>query len=67
MSVVKLLSRIVSPEGVKRSQADKSGKELDQDAVDRILHNRSYGIKSDPLAQFAVVFSALSKLLGLLL
>jgi hypothetical protein len=48
MSVVKLLSRIVTP---------------DVDAVNsdmgETLHDYSYGITSDPLTQFACVFSAL--------
>jgi len=44
LSMIKLLKRIVSPElGVSESD----------------LHDHSYGITSDPLTQFAVVFSAL--------
>ncbi len=49
MSVVKLLSRIVAP--------NLSGEE--DDANDKTLHDHTYGITSDPLTQFAVVFSAL--------
>jgi hypothetical protein len=49
MSVVKLLSRIVVP--------NLSIEE--DDANDKTLHDHTYGITSDPLTQFAVVFSAL--------
>jgi hypothetical protein len=45
MSVIKLLSRIVGPD-------------IDGDDA-RELHDHTYGITSDPLTQFAVVFSAL--------
>mmetsp|Transcript_22665 Transcript_22665/g.50613 ORF Transcript_22665/g.50613 Transcript_22665/m.50613 type:complete len:1177 (+) Transcript_22665:27-3557(+) len=45
MSVAKLLSRIVAP--------DKDFEEHEQ------LHDHTYGITSDPLTQFACVFSAL--------
>lgn len=48
MSVSKLLSRIVAPELVTQA------KELDSK-----LHDHTYGITSDPLTQFAVVFSAM--------
>jgi hypothetical protein len=44
MSVMKLLSRIVAPD----IEGDESQ-----------LHDHTYGITSDPLTQFAVVFSAL--------
>lgn len=47
MSVRKLLSRIVSPDIVCDGE------------VASILHDHTYGITSDPLTQFAVVFSAL--------
>lgn len=45
MSVVKLLSRIVAPNLV--------------DMIGKTLHDHTYGITSDPLTQFACVFSAL--------
>jgi class 3 adenylate cyclase len=48
MSVTKLLSRIVAPSHI--DAADGSGK---------ALHDHTYGITSDPLTQFACVFSAL--------
>lgn len=44
MSVVKLLKRIVAP---------------DVQDVKTTLHDHTYGITSDPLTRFAVVFSAL--------
>jgi class 3 adenylate cyclase len=48
MSVVKLLSRIVAPD------VDAVNSDLDS-----TLHDYTYGITSDPLTQFACVFSAL--------
>lgn len=50
MSVVKLLSRIVAPSA-------HDVEELDEDSFS--LHDHTYGITSDPLTQFACVFSAL--------
>jgi hypothetical protein len=46
MSVTKLLSRIVAP-----SQLDE--------ADEKMLHDHTYGITSDPLTQFACVYSSL--------
>ena len=46
MSVTKLLSRIVAPSDIEF--AEGSGK---------ALHDHTYGITSDPLTQFACVFS----------
>jgi hypothetical protein len=51
MSVVKLLSRIVAPADIN---CDDKGK-----AHALSLHDHTYGITSDPLTQFACVFSAL--------
>lgn len=51
MSVVKLLSRIVAPSDVIE---DTAGKDLASS-----LHDHTYGITSDPLTQFACVYSAL--------
>jgi class 3 adenylate cyclase len=48
MSVVKLLSRIVTPD------VDATNSDLES-----TLHDYTYGITSDPLTQFACVFSAL--------
>jgi class 3 adenylate cyclase len=49
MSVVKLLSRIVVPD-----IGEEKGKDMAS-----TLHDHTYGITSDPLTQFACVFSAL--------
>jgi class 3 adenylate cyclase len=49
MSVVKLLSRIVVPD-----IGEETGKDMAS-----TLHGHTYGITSDPLTQFACVFSAL--------
>ena len=49
MSVVKLLSRIVAP----------SDTQVEDDKFASTLHDHTYGITSDPLAQFACIFSAL--------
>ena len=46
MSVVKLLSRIVQPDLVGTND-------------EKALHDHTYGLTSDPLVQFSVVFSAL--------
>jgi hypothetical protein len=51
MSVVKLLSRIVAPSDIN---CDDEGK-----VHALTLHDHTYGITSDPLTQFACVFSAL--------
>eukprot|EP00526_Cylindrotheca_closterium_P003678 CAMPEP_0113651902 /NCGR_PEP_ID=MMETSP0017_2-20120614/27686_1 /TAXON_ID=2856 /ORGANISM="Cylindrotheca closterium" /LENGTH=1286 /DNA_ID=CAMNT_0000564645 /DNA_START=247 /DNA_END=4110 /DNA_ORIENTATION=- /assembly_acc=CAM_ASM_000147 len=48
MSVVKLLSRIVAP-----------NIQIEEDDIEAALHDKTYGITSDPLTQFAVVLSAL--------
>ena len=53
MSVTKLLSRIVAPQDV-----DYTGVKTRND-VEGTLHDHTYGITSDPLTQFACVFSAL--------
>jgi hypothetical protein len=52
MSANKLLSRIVKPEDVNYHR--KSVKAIASD-----LHDYTYGITSDPLAQFAIMFSTL--------
>ena len=54
MSVTKLLSRIVAPSDVLDDYRDHAGKDLVS-----TLHDHTYGITSDPLTQFACVFSAL--------
>jgi 3'5'-cyclic nucleotide phosphodiesterase len=52
MSVNKLLKRIVSPELDEKDLEDES-------CFAVRLHNYTYGLCSDPLARFAIVFSAL--------
>lgn len=54
MSVTKLLTRIVAPFDVMDDYRDHTSKELLS-----TLHDHTYGITSDPLTQFACVFSAL--------
>jgi class 3 adenylate cyclase len=53
MSVSKLLSRIVA------ADITPEQKEEGQGAILADMHDRTYGITSDPVVQFAVVFSAL--------
>eukprot|EP00542_Grammatophora_oceanica_P018487 CAMPEP_0194034754 /NCGR_PEP_ID=MMETSP0009_2-20130614/7177_1 /TAXON_ID=210454 /ORGANISM="Grammatophora oceanica, Strain CCMP 410" /LENGTH=729 /DNA_ID=CAMNT_0038675805 /DNA_START=64 /DNA_END=2250 /DNA_ORIENTATION=+ len=59
MSANKLLKRIISPEvHVKQQhQGETIKKQMKTYASD--VHNATFGISSDPLAQFAIVFSAL--------
>ncbi|CAB9523362.1 Receptor-type guanylate cyclase gcy [Seminavis robusta] len=52
MSILKLLSRIVAPDNVLSNADPEKG------TVDEDLHDFTYGITSDPLTQFAVLFSA---------
>lgn len=54
MSVVKLMNRIVAPDGAYEASGD--GK---KDEIASTLHDYTYGITSDPLTQFACVFAAL--------
>ena len=54
MSVTKLLTRIVAPSDVLDDYRDRANKDLIS-----TLHDHTYGITSDPLTQFACVFSAL--------
>eukprot|EP00934_Nitzschia_sp_Nitz4_P008104 Nitzschia sp. Nitz4//scaffold169_size48518//40260//43927//NITZ4_007080-RA/size48518-processed-gene-0.83-mRNA-1//1//CDS//3329538412//8094//frame0 len=55
MSTAKLLSRIVKPEEILTSNERPDN---DED-IAYLLHQHTFGITSDPLAQFACVFSAL--------
>jgi 3'5'-cyclic nucleotide phosphodiesterase len=54
MSVTKLLSRIVAPSDVIYDCSSLTEKDIES-----TLHDHTYGITSDPLTQFACVFSAL--------
>jgi class 3 adenylate cyclase len=57
MSVTKLLSRIVAPSDV--NVMVKKDKRKRASTFASTLHDHTYGITSDPLTQFACVFSAL--------
>ena len=50
MTLRRKLARLVSSVGVESTE---------NESVARIIHNRTFGISSDPLAQFAVVFAGL--------
>lgn len=56
MSVTKLLSRIVAPDDVLMVEVDDNKEDHE---IRSALHDHTFGITSDPLTQFAVVFSAL--------
>ena len=59
MSVNKLLQRVVAPEiTFKRRSLQMDGNSIKKQIASD-LHNYTYGITSDPLTHFAVVFSAL--------
>jgi hypothetical protein len=53
MSVVKLLGRIIAP------KKQDTGPEESPALAEQTLHDHTYGITSDPLTQFACVFTAL--------
>ena len=55
MSVLKMMSRIVQPQDASIPKTKKKDCDLDPKA----LHEKSLGIHSDPLTQFACAFSAL--------
>ena len=62
MSVTKLLSRIVMPsdlEYAKPETTNPDDKNQLQRSIASTLHDHTYGITSDPLTQFSLVFSAL--------
>jgi class 3 adenylate cyclase len=58
MSVAKLMSRIVAPDLDDTWESDNNKCLLSQNR-ESTLHDFTYGITSDPLTQFACVFSAL--------
>ena len=58
MSANKLMDRIIVSEDVTYEKGDTKRKQ-DLIAAAEIVHNTTFGISSDPLAQFAIVFSAL--------
>jgi hypothetical protein len=62
MSVVKLLSRIIAPTEVLEEFQEREVEQNNpamRSQLASTLHDHTYGITSDPLTQFAVVFSAL--------
>mmetsp|Transcript_18031 Transcript_18031/g.27936 ORF Transcript_18031/g.27936 Transcript_18031/m.27936 type:complete len:1210 (-) Transcript_18031:105-3734(-) len=60
MSVSKLLARIVAPD-ITSEDIDRknSNKKTQHDDVAAQIHDYTYGITSDPMAVFAIIFSAL--------
>jgi hypothetical protein len=58
MSANKLMNRIVVPDDVDYEQSETKRKE-DLVKFAESVHNSTFGISSDPIAQFAIVFSAL--------
>lgn len=58
MSASKLLKRIIAPEDVD-FRAKSGNKMKSHKTVSKEIHESTFGISSDPLMQFAVVFSAL--------
>jgi class 3 adenylate cyclase len=59
MSASKLLKRIITPDDLEY-RADETGKRLkSRKLLSREIHDTTFGISSDPLMQFAVLFSAL--------
>jgi hypothetical protein len=62
MSVNKLMQRVVTPEGAFKKKTKKEKKEKSKMNAEEIasnLHNYTFGITSDPLTQFGILFSAL--------
>jgi class 3 adenylate cyclase len=59
MSVVKLLSRIIAPSNIKVEVDITNDSGTGALAFASTLHDHTYGITSDPLTQFACIFSAL--------
>ena len=59
MSISKLMSRIMNPEGIDYQMDSVTSAMEKKIAVARQIHKVTYGISSDPLMHFAVAFSAL--------
>jgi class 3 adenylate cyclase len=59
MSATKLMKRIMAPEGVDFNMEDITDDTQFRIAKARKIHQITYGMSSDPLMQFSVVFSAL--------
>lgn len=58
MSASKLLKRIIAPDDMDYKSVSKN-KNKSQMILSKEIHETTFGISSDPLMQFAVVFSAL--------
>jgi len=58
MSANKLVNRIVLPQNVDYNETKKNDR-IRKEKVAQKVHNLTFGISSDPLAQFAIIFSAL--------
>jgi Adenylate and Guanylate cyclase catalytic domain len=65
MSVAKLLSRIIAPDRIlndsthdDKNDDDTACKSTQSSTIASTLHDHTYGITSDPMIQFACVFSA---------
>jgi class 3 adenylate cyclase len=59
MSATKLMKRIMSPEGVDWNLEGITNEKERRIEIARQVHEVTYGLSSDPLMQFSVVFSAL--------
>jgi class 3 adenylate cyclase len=59
MSATKLMKRIMSPEGIDWDLEGIIDDDERHIEIARQVHNVTYGMSSDPLMQFSVVFSAL--------
>jgi class 3 adenylate cyclase len=59
MSATKLMKRIMSPEGIDWDLEGISKETERRIEIARQVHEVTYGLSSDPLMQFSVVFSAL--------
>jgi class 3 adenylate cyclase len=59
MSATKLMKRIMSPEGIDWDLEGVSNEDERRVEIARQVHEVTYGLSSDPLMQFSVVFSAL--------
>ena len=61
MSVTKLLARIVAPclDAMKEGSDSNNSDEQLKTTMESSMHDHTYGITSDPLTQFSLVFSAL--------
>jgi len=62
LSANKLIKRIISPDEVGNNQSNEKKKVNNKGKIEAYaadLHNSTFGISSDPLTQFSIVFAAL--------